>query len=135
VVLQIIAESKEPNTGSDSLKQKRNFFFLQNQRRNCYWFQLFQKPERTDGFHESTNKEQRTKSSKVTYPPKKKRAPTSIKALHKSVQNFVCLLLTYLAYMWMMISSSSSQIQDHPSKLCQVQQHNHQPACAADELY
>jgi len=39
-----------------------------------------------------------------------------------------------LAYMWM-ISSSSSQIQDHPSKLCQVQQHNHQPACAADELY
>jgi len=36
--------------------------------------------------------------------------------------------------MWM-ISSSSSQIQDHPSKLCQVQQHNHQPACAADELY
>jgi hypothetical protein len=67
----------------------------------------------------------------LTYPEQK--APTSIKALHKFVHKSLCLLLTYLAYMWMI--SSSGQIQDHPSKLCQVQQHNHQPACAADEVY
>jgi hypothetical protein len=33
VVLQIIAESKEPNTGSDSLKQKRNFFFAESKKK------------------------------------------------------------------------------------------------------
>jgi hypothetical protein len=37
--------------------------------------------------------------------------------LHKFVHESLCLLLTYLAYMRMI--SSSSQIQDHPSKLCQ----------------
>ncbi len=84
---------KEPNTGSDSLKKKRIFSFAESKKK-LLLVPVISKTLKNRRF--SWKHQQRTKSSNI--PTKKKRAPTSIKALHKFVQNFVCLLLTYLAY-------------------------------------